>query len=487
MGGVIAASLAFYIMYIGKSRNINLKYGNPFIDEGKNSIGVVTFGSPLFLNNLYAGIKMKELVSQFINIKEDYDFIPEIIDLIDKKQKIYPELLNIIRKMKFDKDDIDFLKSYLSKKNKFMENINKFKKIPFGYYYMMETKCYSLSIVNENTFNTFYYYIKSDSIDLIPNEISYGKLSLNSNNNFDKLTLDFLEKKEVQLELIKIIRRNIKSKDHNYQKEIKGIIRFKLPFIVHNAISPDIINKINLITKGEKIYEINYKDIYYSYDVDITAYIDGLRDNIDKVIITNSFGGEIQAQHILNIQGSGPTRKMLKENIEKIFLIPFFKIFEIFYISFDDEKKYNDLKEKNFGKNFENLKLLKPFEKQIQTLNELLYLTRPDILWKLEKQFIEKYVNNKLDNDQMIFFNNMLERYYNQAMKVLLEQKINCLSPESGSIAEKVFSSKKIEKGYEKKLFMCNRSCFNYDNIILNKLDNSYVKDFFMENLINPF
>ena len=70
--------------------------------------------------------------------------------------------------------------------------------------------------MNENTFNTFYYYIKCDSIDLIPNEISYGKLSLNSNNNFDKLTLDFLEKKEVQLELIKIIRRNIKSKDHNY-------------------------------------------------------------------------------------------------------------------------------------------------------------------------------------------------------------------------------------------------------------------------------
>lgn len=130
---------------------------------------------------------------------------------------------------------------------------------------------------------------------------------------------------------------------------------------------------------------------------------------------------------------------------------------------------------------------MKPFEKQIQTLNELLYLTRQDILWKLEKQFIEKYVNNKLDNDKMIFLNNMLERYYNQAMKVLLEQKINCLSPESGSNAEKVFSSKKIEKGYEKKLFMCNRSCFNYDNIILNKLDNSYVKDFFMENLINPF
>ena len=59
---------------------------------------------------------MKELVPQFINIKEDYDFIPEIIDLIDKKQKIYPELLNIIKQMKVDKDDIDFLKSYLSKK-----------------------------------------------------------------------------------------------------------------------------------------------------------------------------------------------------------------------------------------------------------------------------------------------------------------------------------------------------------------------------------
>ena len=49
MGGVIASSLAFYMMYIGKS--MSKKFGNAFLKEKKNSIGVVTFGSPSFLSN----------------------------------------------------------------------------------------------------------------------------------------------------------------------------------------------------------------------------------------------------------------------------------------------------------------------------------------------------------------------------------------------------------------------------------------------------
>ena len=43
----------------------------------------------------------------------------------------------------------------------------------------------------------------------------------------------------------------------------------------------------------------------------------------------------MKVKHIINIQGAnGSTKKMLKDNIEKIFFIPYFKLFEIFYESF---------------------------------------------------------------------------------------------------------------------------------------------------------
>ena len=80
MGGVIASSLVFYIIYIGKTMNIN--YGNALIKSEKKNIGVVTFGSPSFLANLAVGVKMEKLSSYFYHVKEEYDFIPEIIDYI---------------------------------------------------------------------------------------------------------------------------------------------------------------------------------------------------------------------------------------------------------------------------------------------------------------------------------------------------------------------------------------------------------------------
>ena len=43
----------------------------------------------------------------------------------------------------------------------------------------------------------------------------------------------------------------------------------------------------------------------------------------------------MKVKHIINIQGPiCSNREILKDNIERIFLIPFFKLFEIFYESF---------------------------------------------------------------------------------------------------------------------------------------------------------
>ena len=90
MGGVIESSFVFYIILIGQS--MNKIYGNSFLKEEKNYIGVVTFGSPSFLTNLTAGYKMKEFTPYFYNIKEEFDFIPEIIEFINKGHKNFNEI-----------------------------------------------------------------------------------------------------------------------------------------------------------------------------------------------------------------------------------------------------------------------------------------------------------------------------------------------------------------------------------------------------------
>ena len=131
------------------------------------------------------------------------------------------------------------------------------------------------------------------------------------------------------------------------------------------------------------------KNIFYN-NTEITAYIDLNENiNINDIIIFNHFSGIIKAKYILNIRGSDKTRKMLYDALEKLFLIPFFKLIEIFVISENDDKKYEELKKENFGSNFDNLKILEPFKKQINVLNELLLFTRPDLLSRNENLFIQ--------------------------------------------------------------------------------------------------
>ena len=84
-GGVIAASIAFSILYKGKQ--LNKHYCNAFKNIDKNHIGVVTFGSPSFINNGLFGLKENEFIPFFYNIKDEYDFFPELIDFFNIKKK----------------------------------------------------------------------------------------------------------------------------------------------------------------------------------------------------------------------------------------------------------------------------------------------------------------------------------------------------------------------------------------------------------------
>ena len=522
MGGVIASSLLFYIMYIGKTMNIN--YGNAFIISEKKNVGVVTFGSSSFLSKLDVAVKMRQLSSYFYHIKEEFDFIPEIIDYIshedyfDNNNKYlkdinFKDLINIFNNLEFDIREINLLDKYLTSIN-FTENnlklyIEKYIRIPFGYYFMMKNSDGSLISINDHTFMQFYYLKKFHSTKNTSHLKVYKSLA--SNIIFNKESLEYLLNKDNKIEIIKIIRRNNdesenesknKSKELKVSKQnIKVIIKFELQTKSshsHDNITPDIIDKIKLCSSDKSEIIIKNKDIFYDNDNDITAYIDILSENlnINEVTIINHFSGEIKPKYILNIQGSGPTRKMLYDNLEKLFLIPFFKLFEIFYITQNQDSKYEELKQENFGSNFEDLKILKPFEKQIKALNELLLFTRPDLLANKEKQFIQMYINDdiknlKLSNEEEDIIKTKIKenliKYYEQAKILQKEQNINCINSEKESNANNCSFPQNSEGNEIKKLFMCK---FDYslgnnkDDFISRKFDDTYIKNFYIKNFI---
>ena len=475
MGGVIASSLAFYILYIGQT--INKNYGNIFVKNDKNCLGVVTFGSPSFLIRLTAAVKMEKFTSYFYNIKAELDYIPVIIDFINKKQD-YKALLNIFQKTGDENSDRRVLDKYLYNYNFTEKNLKidiKLNKIPFGYYYKMVSSNYSLISINECTFEEFYYFKYFHSNDSTINPKIYENLS--SKIKFNKESLVFLQNKnDYQIDFVKIIRRNDTS------NSLKGIIKFKLIKFNGNIIPPDIINKI-ILKSNNKSYEIKNKDIYYDNDTDITAYVDNLNENVIQVLINNNFGGEIKVKNIINTQGSGKTRHMLLYNIEKLFLFPFFKLFEILYASLKDNGKYQKLKEENFGNNFNDLKMLISFEKQIHALDELLFFTRPDILGKNEKNFINEYIGD--NNKQINYIENKLKLYYEQAKQMQNIMNCNCIDSDKDSTAKKYFfPQKKKEYKKIKKLYMCECDYSKFEKFITEKFNDHYIKPFFIEQLI---
>ena len=435
MGGVIASSLAFYLLYYGNSFEKN--YGNAFLKEREKCLGVVTFGAPSFLTNLTIGKEKKELTDYFYHIKEKYDFIPALIDYINKTHLSDQDFLAIFGKDEFSYKDKRKIINFSEKKNlddsKYLrDSIKKIRKVPFGIFFMTEPPDEkSLIFQTKNTFNEFYYSIALNSEKI--SDLTIYK-NLPTTIQFIKEPLAYLENKNYQLDFIKIVRRNNELKPQ--ENTMKGIIKFKLSPFDNNIITPDTISHISLnINKKET--KIKREQIYYDND-NITAYIDDLNENINEVKIVINFGGEIQVKKIINIQGSGPTRNMLKDNIEKLFLFPFFKLIEIFYASINNKKEYKKLKEENFGENFEDLKILKQFESQINAINELLFLSRPDILGYAENSFFQEFEKNILTEELKNKLEEMFNNYYAKAKQLQASQKIKCLNSEDGSLAKNI-------------------------------------------------
>ena len=421
---------------------------------------------------------MKSFTSYFYNIKAEFDHFPEIIDFIDKKMN-YKDVYKLFHKLELDNNkEVNLLNDFLLSNNFTESNlknkINNLRKIPFGNFYMMRELDSTLHAINELTFEEFYYFKYFHTIKTISHLKIYENLK--SQIGFNKDSLEFLENKNNQLEFIRIIRRK------TVNDSMKGIVKFKLIEFNQNFISPDIIEKIEL-NSNKSSYIIYNSDIYYDNDVDVTAYIDNLNENINEVIITNNFGGEIRVKHILNIQGSGTTRKMLKDNIEKLFLIPFFKLFEIIYSSLKDQNKYEKLKEQNFGKNFKELKILKPLETQKKIFYDLLFLSRPDLLGKSEKKLINKFIMNELTEEQNNYLEEKLGIYYDRALQLQKNRNINCCDSEMNSIAKRKYFPAQIEEKI-KKLFMCDGTSFESNNFISETFDNSYISEFSLEELI---
>lgn len=177
---------------------------------------------------------------------------------------------------------------------------------------------------------------------------------------------------------------------------------------------------------------------------------------------------------------------MLYDNLEKLFLIPFSKLFEIFYISKNDKEKYNELKKENFGLNYNDLKFLQPFRKQIRAINNLLLFTRPDLLASKEKQFIKIYIKDELEkinfgkeNEEHLinWIKEHLVQYYENAKTLQKEQNCNCIDSQEDSTAKKNCFPQNAEGKEVKKLFMCkfDFSEIKKNNYIFKDYENSHI------------
>jgi hypothetical protein len=289
MGGMIASSLAFYIMYIGKAMKKN--FGNAFLKNCKKSIGVVTFGSPTFLNNLTVGFKMKELAPYFYHVKDEFDFIPVVLDFISLSKSDIPENeFHFLNKIELTTREIDSLNQYLKEINFNKDNLNKFIndyiRIPFGYYYMMKRSDFSLISINEYNFKNFYHPKNFDSLNITSHLKIYKKLA--SSAKFNKKDLEYLESKENQMEFISIIRRNYEL-TNDKKPTMKAIIKIELTNLSNNNITPDVIEKISLFSSDKREIIVNKEDIYYDNDTDITAYINNFTDKRFQIVIRYFF------------------------------------------------------------------------------------------------------------------------------------------------------------------------------------------------------
>ena len=224
-GGVIASSFAFSKLNIGKK--LNKKFNNAFNKIEKNNIGVVTFGSPSFINNGLFGFKEKEFIPYFCNIKDELDYFPKIIDFINKKKKTVDKLLDILQQKKYNNNDLVYLedlnRELFTEKN-ISNHITNFKKISFGNYFMLKQKDCTLKHINEEkTFKDFYYKENKDFNSICPSEFKYRKLKLKE-ADLNLETLYYL-KESSEIEHAKIIRRYFIEEGEIYHK---GIIKLKL-------------------------------------------------------------------------------------------------------------------------------------------------------------------------------------------------------------------------------------------------------------------
>ena len=97
------------------------------------------------------------------------------------------------------------------------------------------------------------------------NQISHLTVyeNITSNIVFSKKALDYLETKNNIIEIVKVIRRN---KEKN-SKIIKIIIKFELKKSDNNKnITPDIIQKISLISSKNEVFIVSSDNIYYDND-----------------------------------------------------------------------------------------------------------------------------------------------------------------------------------------------------------------------------
>ena len=106
---------------------------------------------------------------------------------------------------------------------------------------------------------------------------------------------------------------------------------------------------------------------------------------------------------------------------------------------------------------------------------------------KENKDKEEREAKEKLIKEQMKRVENNFKKYYEKAKSFQTKLNINCIGSEPNSISKENSFPENMNSDIDniKKLFMCKCAYKEFNDFTTEKSDNSYIKEFFIENLIN--
>ena len=461
IGGTMAATVGYILLTSCSSTGFHVI--NAWEELVPGALGVCGFGSPAFSSGRVAGILLKlGYLKYFYNIITEGDIVPVFFDSLNSDNVSKQSALinkscscEIYSSPKSYNQANEHLKDW--KKEKGLVNHRfAFNKVQFGTV-MFLNRSLELSVSKDFVFHQMYF----ENYRQLSDEANPLKLYNKFGNKItDKLvseTVSSLTNNSTSVKSIKLVSRVSKNTDG--ERLQSKVFRCELP----KHMTSDTIGKVFFITKDGK--EVPCDKVIFNDANTICCMIDNTSIHFDKIELRNKFGGKDTCEKIVNIRGEGESDVLIKEEVERIFSLVFFKLIRIMSSVFEkigedsddesdesgpeeelDDRKvavsaksaFEETKDKALDeiKKFEKSGLnefLKSFNQEIGLLDKLFSCTRPDLLATNEnihlsntKALFKEYTEEGYDiTTRNVNVRELIARYYEAAKGVQEDKKIN--------------------------------------------------------------